>query len=244
MENNNFMGELFPDLNSTQQQTKSLMVQHSYLIGNEKPSIKQKMKFNNWHLSKGMDFTLRNEFPKVSAYKGDIPSQLTRFNELSHKHYNRCLHFYQYDYTFDSVWHRLEFYTPKIAKFRYVIAPDFSLYVDTSKQLNYQSLYRNRFVTAYWQQCGVKVIPSASWGNADSFEYCFEGLPQNSVIAIGSVAVKSCEDSIMLWRYGVSQVIQQLNPTALLIYGSRIEFDNQGTQTYYYNDFINTKFRK
>ena len=40
-----------------------------------------------------------------------------------------------------------------------------------------------RFVGAYWQTCGLPTIPTASWGALNSFSYCFEGLPCNSIIA-------------------------------------------------------------
>lgn len=242
MAKDNKKGVLFEGFNSVNK-TEALMAEYTYLKGDESVNEKRKKTIYNWHLSKGMSFTDVNEFPIVKAYNGVIPNSLVGFSEISHQQYDCGLHFFQHDYTFSRIWPRLDYYTVIVSKFKCVIAPDYSLFVDTSKQLNFESLYKNRFVTARWQNCGINVIPSASWGNADSFEYCFEGLPTNSVIAIGAVGVSRNADTLALWRYGVSQVIEKLHPTALLIYGSQIEFEKQGVPVYYHKDFINLNFR-
>lgn len=128
-----------------------------------------------------------------------------------------------------------------MAVYKTVIAPDFSIYLDQSRILNLFQLYQNRVATAYWQSIGLQVIPSVSWGNADSFEYCFEGLPQHSVIAIGGLGNAHHPSMIKLWEYGVHQTIEHLNPTALIIYGAPTQLDLP-VETHYFQSFINSKF--
>lgn len=236
-------GELFEKCDKIQN-VMQLLSKHSYITGFEKESEKRQMKYDNWHLSKGMKFTSTNDIPTVNAYNGQIPNRLTRFNELSHCYFDSYVHFFLHDYVFNCLWSRLEFYTLAIAKYRGVIAPDYSMFVNVSKQVNIQSLYRNNFISSFWQNIGISVVPSVTWGNADSFDYCLEGKPKHSVLAIGSVGMSWCAASIELFKFGISQVIQKLEPTALLIYGNKIAFDNQEIPVYYYEDFINSKFRK
>ena len=58
-----------------------------------------------------------------------------------------------------------------------------------------------RFRDAIWCMCGYNVIPTASWGNADSFKYCYEGLPENSIIAVGGMGHHHCRAAESLWHF-------------------------------------------
>ena len=66
--------------------------------------------------------------------------------------------------------------------------------------VNRDSVYHSRFITAYWQKCGYQVIPTASWGDANSFKYCFEGLPEHSVIAVCGIGHDQDKSRKTLWH--------------------------------------------
>lgn len=133
-----------------------------------------------------------------------------------------ALHFFLDDYKFCKIWDNLELITSKIQKFAYVFAPDYSLYVDApSKQMNIQNVYRSRFIAAYWQKCGLQVIPVASWGDANSLKYCFEGLPEKSIIAVCGIGHSFCQAADILWHHAVKQLIAQKQPTRLIVYGGK-----------------------
>ena len=201
----------------------------------------KKLHTDNIHLSKGMKLTQVYELPIVAPYNGYIPDRLIPF--CDRKNHQGFVHFYIDDYKFARVWNKAEFYTEIFKKeHRSLIAPDFSQYADQSRALNINNLYRNRLLTAYWQMQGLHVIPSASWGNAESFEYCFEGLPQNSVIFIGGVGIRHDKACIKLWRHGIIELERQLHPTMILIYGNEVEPPQIETPTKCYNSFL-TKLR-
>lgn len=224
---------LFPEI--AKKIIKKDLMQFSY--------VKQrKAKTNNMHLSLNIEKN-DNGIPIVKPYNGSIPDIVVPYTCRGNAK-NVGLHFFVDDYRFESLWNNLEHKTKNvISKYQYVFAPDYSCFVDEGKVGNLIGIYKNRFITAYWQQYGIKVIPVASWGNADSFSYCFEGLPRNSIIAVGSVAVSSCKASIALWQYGIKQLENQLAPTKILVYGKKIEVPNLSTNIYYYPDYL-TKFRK
>ena len=202
------------------------------------PSSKyKKLHTDNIYLSKGMKFTQKNELPIVAPYNGYIPDKLIPFCDRNGK--EGFVDFYIDDYKFIRVWNNAEYYAGVFKmEHRCLVAPDFSQYVDQSKALNIINLYKNRFLTAYWQMQGIPVIPSASWGNAESFDYCFEGLPQHSVIFIGGVGIKHDKSSIRLWRYGIMELERQLHPTMILIYGNEVEPPQIETPIRCYNSFL------
>lgn len=37
-------------------------------------------------------------------------------------------------------------------------------------------------------QFGIPVINNVRWGTEETWEYCFDGIPYNSIVAIGTVA--------------------------------------------------------
>lgn len=45
-----------------------------------------------------------------------------------------------------------------------VFSPDFSMFTDMPKALQIYSVFKNRWCGAYWQNLGLRVIPTISWG--------------------------------------------------------------------------------
>ena len=204
----------------------------------------RKLSYQNINVSAGLNLVGENELPEVSPYVGEIPEMLTPYTMKDIGYTYGALHFFIDDYRFTGMflWGNLAHFTKQVCRYKMVIAPDFSLYLDQSRTLNLFQLYQNRVVTAYWQQLGLNVIPSVSWGNADSFKYCFDGLPQNSVLALGGLGNAHHQSMIELWEYGVNQTINRLHPKALIIYGAPKQLD-LSVETHYFKGFINTKFR-
>ena len=173
-----------------------------------------------------------------------VPHQLISFNRIN----GNCdctstVHFYTDDYQFERFWRLPERYVYILKKYQSIIAPDFSLYVDAPKIVNLWNVYRNRLVTLYLVINGVIVIPSASWADASSLEYCFDGLPTESVISVGSIGANRNGKTRCLWQYGVDCLIERLAPTKLLVYGNSITVANSKADVVYYEDMI-TKLRK
>lgn len=207
-------------------------------------TCRRKKTYQNINLSSGLNLVGEYELPEVKAYRGDIPLLLTPYSMKNRGCTSGAVHFYIDDYRFVGMymWGNFAHFTKQICRYQMVIAPDFSLYLDQSRTLNLFQLYQNRVVTAAWQQQGLNVIPSVSWGNAESFEYCFDGLPQHSVLAIGGLGNSHHQSMIDLWEYGVHATIERLHPIALIIYGAPKQLELP-VDTYYFNGFINTKFR-
>jgi hypothetical protein len=206
----------------------------------------RKLTYNNMHMSVRMKFTEGNGIPIIQSYTGAVDFQVCPYTERNkHARENTALHFFQDDYKFYSaITRNLETTTRSIINYGYVFAPDCSLYVDMPKQVNLQAIYHSRFAAAYWQSWGVNVIPVASWGDVKSLSYCFEGLPQHSVIAVCGTGHNHRKGAKVLWDYAVRNLIEQLEPTTLIVYGGNEE-DSFGlpVDVRFIPDFIHRKFR-
>lgn len=131
-------------------------------------------------------------------------------------------HFYYDDYRFMNAWRRPNKYVDRLRRFKAVVSPDFSVYTDFPRALQILSCYRRQWVGAYWQSLGLDVIPDVAWGDEDSFEYCFDGLPKGSTLSVSSVGVMRNKEWQELFRKGYNEMFRRLEPTTVLFYGDMV----------------------
>ena len=55
-----------------------------------------------------------------------------------------------------------------------------------------------------------------------SYKYAFLGIPKNSVVAIGTVGVVNDKNAERLFMQGFKEMLKQLEPKRILIYGNRL----------------------
>mgnify|MGYP000668335336 CR=1 FL=1 len=87
------------------------------------------------------------------------------------------VHFFIDDYQFNRVWTSPDVYVEMLGRFQAVCTPDFSTYTDFPKAIQIYNHYRKHWLGAYWQAHGMTVIPTISWSDHDSYEWCFDGEP-------------------------------------------------------------------
>ena len=209
-------------------------------------SRQRKLKQNNMHLTEGMEYSHPNEFPVLRPYNSNFDFEYYPFG--SHTKLSgtgQAIHFFQDDYKFATACDKnLERTTYALSKFDCVFTPDYSLYVDMPIQMNKHNIFLSRFAGAFWQNCGFTVIPTASWSDADSFDYCFEGLPSSSVIGVCGTGVKWCQASYQLWQYGMRALEEKISPTAIIVYGSELEVPGLQTPLTFIQDNISKNYRR
>ena len=136
-------------------------------------------------------------------------------------------HFYYDDYKFISAWREPDKYIERLKRFKAVVSPDFSLYTDFPRALQILSCYRRQWCGAYWQYLGLDVIPDVVWGDKDSFEYCFDGIPKGGTVAVSSVGVRNDKEwnnkEGDLFKAGYDEMMRRLEPTTVLYYGDMID---------------------
>lgn len=146
------------------------------------------------------------------------------------------------DSRFSSTWTQPLKGLEKVRKYKLAVAPDHTLWVDALICENIEQLRKNRTTTIFWQTNGVPTIPCASWGDASSVEeYAFDGLPEQSWIAIGHHRIGNQSEQ-RLYRYAVNKLVKKKDPIGLIVFGAKLDFD-PGVPIKYYPSFI-SKLRK
>lgn len=201
-------------------------------------SIARKSQLDNLHLKKFVNFADGYEMPTLKACN-IIPTSLVSFNAaLTAKDHNQCVHFFIDDYQFERIWNLPDRYVECLRQFQCVIAPDFSQYTDMPYPQRMWNNYRGKFIGAWLQSQGVTVIPNVTWSLPDSYEYCFDGIPQQSVIAINSTGAVRYGLTRFLWLKGYREALSRLRPLAVIRYGTMIPGEDTSVSIYFNNERV------
>ena len=150
------------------------------------------------------------------------------------------VHFFLHDYQFERVWNYPDRYTEVLKRFAFVLSPQFSTYNDMPLATKIYNKYRNNWCGRYWQECGIKVIPSIVWGDDINLEWCLDGVPKHSTIAISTMG-----DGRWGGYYGIrtfyDKTIETLEPDCILLYGKNIIDDLKLRGNIVFKQMISTK---
>lgn len=135
---------------------------------------------------------------------------------------NGTAHFFLDDYRFERCWKNTDSQIKELKKYDGVLSPDFSMYTNYPEAFQIWQVYRNRWCARYWQMLGIKVIPSISWSDESSYKYAFLGVPKGSIVAVGTVGVLNSEEAKRLFMQGFKEMIKQIEPKRILIYGNKL----------------------
>ena len=137
---------------------------------------------------------------------------------------NAFVCFYLDDYKFDGVhgiWHDSKRALEILRHFAGVITPDFSTYQDFPEPLKIYATYRMRLIGYWLGKNGIGVINNIRWGTSETYRYCFDGIPTDSVVAIGTVG-GSPRKLVDRKRFedGFYVMVKKLKPHTIVVYGS------------------------
>ena len=175
------------------------------------------------------------ETPELSPVQVDLSDlKVIGFNyAIGERHpEDKIVHFFLDDYQFERVWNDPDRYLPMLNKFKAVLAPDFSMYTDFPFPVQLFNQYRRQWCAAYWQENGVTVIPTVCWGTEESFDWCFDGIPKNSLVCISTVGGFHSKASKEAWLKGYHECLKVLQPSEILLFGKQfpeIQFDGPMT---------------
>lgn len=164
------------------------------------------------------------------------PSIALPFSKVINKQFLDILVvFYEPDVNFARILHNPKRYVEPLRRFTYIVGPDFSQKVGMNPFVCYSNSWWNKALTAYFQSCGITMVPNATWSTPASYDYAFKGLPKQSVIAINSNGIKGNDAALYLWRKGYEEAIRMLEPTMILRYGDRLPGEWEEISVYYEN---------
>lgn len=184
---------------------------------------------------------LSNDFWQMPTINNDnyIPKDLIGFNYAkTSKNKNTGIHFYIDDYQFERLWNAPEKYLDILREYECILTPDFSLYMDMPMPMKIWNIYRSRQIGAYYQARGIKVIPTISWAEEETFEFCFLGIPKGSIVSVSTIGVKQDEEALQIWENGMREMIKQIEPSTILVYGGKLDFDCGDIEVIYFDNKV------
>lgn len=172
---------------------------------------------------------LRNEFetegrwgfPIIKKQQLDVNDiELISCSDVSKKddkNLHKGVHFFVDDFRFETIYDHPEKALERYGKYRFLLTPDYSLYAEMDPWRQIESVGKARWVGAKWQANGKIVIPTVSWGLARSFEFCFDGIQKNSIVAVGMIGCKRNKADFLKGYY---QMLTKIEPEAIICLGN------------------------
>ncbi len=105
-------------------------------------------------------------------------------------------------------WNNPFAHIDRLKELKGIVATDYSLFRDYSIAKQKWNCFKNRVIAYHWQQQGLNVIPTASWSIPDSFEWCWDGLPKNSVLGITTNGIATAKEGYRLFVLGLDELVK------------------------------------
>ena len=189
----------------------------------------------NAYMVKGAVFSC-NDIPFCPTTAEALPEKLITWREAKYiyKHapkseknrslYNAFVCFYEDDQYFDGVngiWHNPQHARKVLKCFAGAVTPDFSTYQDFPEPIKIYHTYCMRALGRWWGKNGIPVYNNVRWGTPETYRYCFDGIPRNDTVVIGTVG-GSPRKLIDRERFetGLTEMVKRISPHTILVYGS------------------------
>lgn len=180
---------------------------------------------------------LRNEYPVTASgfpilHPQSVPLindmlsfRDTRVSDPRAEETEYLVHFFKDDDRFDRFYDkpyeaRTESTFMKLAQYSAVCTPDFSLYPEMPLIIQRMQVFKSRWCGAHWQDLGLCVVPTVTWGDKHSYSFCFDGIPQNTAVAISTVGCQGVKQDFLSGYYTMCEV---LHPSLVYCYGKPFE---------------------
>lgn len=178
----------------------------------------------NAFMVEGATFCGKDEIPFCPTTLTVIPGKVIAYDETrSSPDCDALVHFYQDDQKFDGkqgIWLSPQDKPERIGKYSGIITPDFSTYQDMPRALKVFNTYKMR-AFGYWMTTrGIPVVNNVRWGDPDTYEYSFAGLPKSSILAIGSHGCIRQKENQSRFEQGLEKMVELLEPHTIIVYGS------------------------
>lgn len=137
----------------------------------------------------------------------------TNDNEINRK---KGVHFFVDDYRFTGIYNNPDRSLKRYSQYAFLLTPDYSTYADMNYWRQLESVAHSRWVGAYWQSKGLIVFPTISWSDERSYGFCFDGVEQNAVVAVGMIG---CKKNKIAFMRGYNAMLEKLSPSCIICFG-------------------------
>lgn len=164
-------------------------------------------------------------FPKVKGIRLRHPDEvrLLGFNYATNKatkdKEKQWVHFFLPDYRFQQVWNHPEKYIETFKQYKGICSPDFSCYIGMPKAMQIFNVYRMAFLSSYYERYGIKVLPSVTWGEEDTYDWVFSWVPKGSAVVVSTVGCVQNKKATTEFLKGYNKMLEVVNPYQVIVYG-------------------------
>jgi len=157
-------------------------------------------------------FTGKYDFPilKVTNSVATKAVPFDKANKVIDK--KQWIHFYINDYQFERLWNNPKKYIKVLKSFIGVIGTDYSMYTEMPLSMQIWNTYRNRAISFWMQENGIDVIPNIVWGLENTYDFCFDGIQQNSTVAISTNGCIRDKVDRFYFKKGLNVMLEKLQP--------------------------------
>ena len=161
-----------------------------------------------------------------------IPHDVIGFNERKgvSDPENHWIDFFIDDALFENFWNHPEMSFDSLKRYEGVVTTDYSMHPELLPGQNIWNCTRNRVMAYYLQINGFEVVPVATWCEESDFEWCFDGLPEESTIVISSNGCMSSPYGKRIFFRGIEELQARKSPSHIVVCGREIseleKYDN------------------
>lgn len=190
----------------------------------------------NAFMLKNAQFVYGSDIPICNSTKTIVPHELISYEDAKHIYklkikkepyffVNAFVHFYIDDQKFDGgrdgIWNNPYKALNIIRHFAGAITPDFSTNADFPDAIKRFNTFRMRTFGHWLVSNNITVINNVRWGTIETWNYCFDGVPLNSIISIGTVASGLHKlENRPLFEDGLCKLVEKIHPPIIIVYGS------------------------
>lgn len=156
----------------------------------------------------------------VDMHNTGVPKDIVPFEKCrTEKNKRKYIHFYMHDKYFASVLKNPDKYIDIFKEYDGIITPDCSILIGQAPCLQQASTYFNRAIGVYYQHKGIPVIPNVRWGDESTYEYCFLGVPKNSIVSISTHGCVKDKNLRTIFKAGLGEMLKVIEPSDVLVHG-------------------------
>jgi hypothetical protein len=135
---------------------------------------------------------------------------------------NNIVGFFADDFRFEKVWNNaielMEFY--KENEVKALLTPNFSLWADEPLPFQILSTYKTQWCGRFWQEAGMKVVPTLNFSTKESYDFCFLGVPKETPLVFFQVRNPANQKEIDIALQGIEKAHKIINFKKAYFYGA------------------------
>lgn len=185
----------------------------------------------------------KNDIPFCPTTKEDVPEDVVSFSEATkiyreRRRKNREFQHPAYVFFYEDgdsvcygskscIWIRYRRAYEILRHFAGIITPIFVRDVGAASPWERWNTYCMRaFGYRFGKDSGKPAINSVCWSDRQSYQYCFEGIPENSIVAIRTDNFNpNNAEELALFEKGLRKMTRVLSPHTIIVYGA-VEFQS------------------